>query len=55
MNITKSLSDQLQSRTADSVYAAGLVSSTTHTLRDIRSDNDVASLNGIEEGTINSR
>ena len=39
MNITKSLSDQLQSRTADSVYAAGLVSSTTHTLRDFRSDN----------------
>lgn len=38
MSITKSLSDQLQSRTADSVYVAGLVSSTTHTLRDFRSD-----------------
>ena len=62
MSITKSLSDQLQSRTADSVYAAGLVASTTHTLRDFRSDSvwdhtykyicDVASLNDIEEGMI---
>ena len=62
MSITKSLSDQLQSRTADSVYAAGLVASTTHTLRDFRSDSvwghtykyicDVASLNNIEEGMI---
>ncbi|XP_011403267.1 PREDICTED: zinc finger MYM-type protein 1-like [Amphimedon queenslandica] len=65
MNITKSLSDQLQSRTVDSVHAAGLVSSTTHTLKDFRSDSvwdhtykyicDVASLNGIEEDTVNSR
>ena len=65
MSITKSLSDQLQSRTADSVYVAGLVSSTTHTLRDFRSDSvwdhtykyicDVASLNGIEKGTVDGR
>ena len=31
MNITKSLSDQLQSQTADLVYAAGLIASTCDT------------------------
>ena len=60
MNITKALSDQLQSQTTDLVHAAGLISSTTQTLRDFRSDNiwehtykyicDVASLNNIEVG-----
>ena len=59
MSITKSLSDQLQSKTNDLIYATGLVSSTTDTLRDFRSDStwehtykyicDVAALNNIEE------
>ena len=60
MSITKFLSNQLQSRTADSMHAAGLVASTIHSLRDFWSDSfldhtykyicDVASLNNIEEG-----
>ncbi len=62
MSITKSLSDQLQSRTADLVHAASLIASTNDTLRDFRNDSvwdqtykyicDVASLNNIEEGMI---
>ena len=59
MNISKALSDKLQSQTTDLVHAAGLISSTTQTLRDFRSDSiwehykyicDVASLNKIEVG-----
>ena len=59
MNITKSLSDQPQSQTADLVCAAGSIASTCDSLKDFRSDSvwdhtykyicDVASLNNIEE------
>ena len=38
MSITKALSDQLQSITADLVHAAGLIASTCDTLRDFRQD-----------------
>ena len=58
MGVTKCLSDQLQSRTVDTVYAAGLIESTTHTPSGSVWDHtykyicDVASLNNIEEGEI---
>ena len=58
MFVTKGLSDQLQSKTNDLSYAAGLVLPTISTLKNIRTDEtwertyqyikDVASLNNIE-------
>ena len=62
LSITKSFSDQLQSETLDLAFAAGLVSSTTATLRDFRSDGtrdhtykyicDVAAVNNIEKAMV---
>ena len=64
MSVTKALSDQLQSETIDLSCAAGLVLSTSATLKDLRSDEtwdhtyeyirDVAELNHIEESTEDS-